>query len=68
MSHVRFTPESGHRGGPLRKSALCQKRTYAPQKKENRDRRAGGLIRNRGAPTVDQADRRQGTSIDTRSL
>ena len=54
--HVRFAPKAD------------KPHTVLSQKKENRDRRAGGLIRNRGAPTVDQADRRQGTSIDTRSL
>ena len=31
--HVRFTPESGHRKTWLVMSALCQKRTRAPQRK-----------------------------------
>jgi hypothetical protein len=40
-----------------------------PQQKENRDRR-GWWVNPKpcGALTVDQADRRQGTSIDTRPL
>jgi len=33
LVYVRFAPKSGHHSWPLRQSALCQKRTNAPQQK-----------------------------------